>query len=73
MHAQQHPAFCRFEVTIEFLNGDTVYGTERYVIEAADADEAQRLALERSENSLYDDARIPDRQRRTLVTADCDE
>lgn len=55
---QQHSAPRRFDVIVEFLNNETVYGVERYVIDAADADEAQRIALQPSEDSLYDDGRI---------------
>lgn len=73
MCTEQHSVPSRFEVTVEFLNDDTVYGVERYAIGTADASEAQRLALMRSEDSRYDDDRIPDRWRRALVTVDCDD
>ncbi|MCG5486870.1 MAG: hypothetical protein KK482_24800 [Sinorhizobium meliloti] len=55
-------------MTVEFLNDNIVYGVERYAIEAMDVSEAQRLALKRSEDSRYDEDRVPDRWRRALVT-----
>ncbi|WP_407179693.1 hypothetical protein [Bradyrhizobium sp. STM 3562] len=73
MSNKRHSVTSRFDVIIEFLNDDTVYGAERYVIEATDANEAKRIALQRSEDSLYDDDRIPDRRRRALITSHFDD
>ena len=46
---------------------DTVYGIETYAVEATDHAEARGIALRRSEDSPYDDARIPDRRRTARV------
>lgn len=68
----KHPATPRFVVEVVFSNAGTVYGTETYAVEAADRAEACGIALRRSEDSPYDDARIPRRTaraRRFITTA----
>ena len=44
-----------------------MYGIETYAVEATDHAEARGIALRRSEDSPYDDARIPDRRRTVWV------
>jgi len=76
MPTDQHPDLRRFEVAVEFLVDQTVYGVEQYVVDATDASGAKRAALSRSENSRYDDDRIPDRRRRArakLISKDPSE
>ncbi|WP_042695969.1 hypothetical protein [Azospirillum sp. B506] len=57
----------RFVVEVVFSNAGTVYGIETCAVEAADRAEARGIALRRSEDSPYDDARIPDRRRSVRV------
>ncbi len=57
----------RFVVEVVFSNAGAVYGIETYPVDAAGRADARGIALRRSEDSPYDDARIPDRRRTARV------
>lgn len=61
------PNLPQFDIGVEFSAEDTVYGIEWFKIRAANVEAAEQEALRRSEHSVYDDERIPDRIRRTVI------
>ena len=48
-----------YDAVVTFRNEGQEYGRETYRVQAADRDSAMRAALIRSEDSIYDDTRIP--------------
>jgi hypothetical protein len=67
MRPSSQIALATFTIDVEFLSANEPYATETYVVEATDWYRAQREALERSVSSTYDNARIPDLTRRTII------
>ncbi len=59
-----------FSVRVTFFCEGEPYGHEFYEIPAANEAAAIRCALKRSEESIYDDHRIPDRRREAEVDGD---
>ena len=55
-----------YDAVVAFKNEGHEYGRETYHIDADDREAASRAALTRSEASMYDDDRIPDRTRRVV-------
>lgn len=49
-----------YQVTVEFFSAGERYGSETYTIEAIDRGAASLAGLDLSEESVYDDPRIPD-------------
>lgn len=60
------PAQAKYRAIISFRNEGKEYGRETYEVEADDVETARSRAIVRSEDSLYDDPRIPDRNRRVV-------
>jgi hypothetical protein len=67
MRTPSQIAFATFTIDVVFSSGGEPFATETYVIEAADWYRAQRDALERSVNSVYDNGRIPDLTREVVA------
>ncbi|AMK25790.1 MULTISPECIES: hypothetical protein [Sphingobium] len=61
------PQIQTFIVEVQFLSGDEQYGMELYTIDAPNWYRAEQHALERSGESVYDNALIPDLRRRAVA------
>lgn len=56
----------RYRAVVSFRNAGKEYGRETYEVTAETQESARVIALRMSEDSLYDDARIPDKVRRVV-------